>query len=65
MGTMLAAPTLEAIKSRYGFSNGLCLSSRGKLGGMGFWWRDIEVDIKAYSPNYVYGEVLDHTRNPS
>jgi len=65
METMLDALALELVRSRCGFTNGLCLPSKGRLGGLGFWWRDVEVHIKAYSSNFVYGEVLDNTGNPS
>ena len=65
METMLDALALERVKHRCGFENGLCLASSGRSGGLGFWWRDVEVHIKAYSSNFVYGEVLDNTGNPS
>ncbi|XP_021743844.1 uncharacterized protein LOC110709892 [Chenopodium quinoa] len=31
----------------------------GRSGGLGFWWRDLNVRVVGYSIHHVYGEVLD------
>ena len=59
METMLEDKDLNGIKQRCGFSNGICLSSRGRSGGLGMWWRDTEAEIITYSQNHILIAILD------
>ncbi|XP_021852525.2 uncharacterized protein [Spinacia oleracea] len=64
METMIDAKVLEKIKNRCGFSNGVCISSVGKSGGMGFRWRDLRVDTISYSKHHYDVNVLDDNNAP-
>ncbi|KAL2933269.1 hypothetical protein RDABS01_016388 [Bienertia sinuspersici] len=59
METMLDERRLEIVKKKCGFHNGICISSMGNSGGLGFWWNDVNVCVKSYSCHHVEGEVLD------
>ena len=49
METMVDAKKLQLVKGKCGFSKGVCLSSVGLSGGIGFWWRDINAHVVSYS----------------
>ncbi|KAL2926122.1 hypothetical protein RDABS01_001197 [Bienertia sinuspersici] len=36
----------------------------GNSGGMGFWWKDIEVTVVSYSRHHFEADVLDHEGRP-
>lgn len=58
------ARRLERVRNRCGFDNGLCISSEGRSGGLGFWWKDINVSIKTYSIHHVEAEICDSNNMP-
>ncbi|XP_021775080.1 uncharacterized protein LOC110738941 [Chenopodium quinoa] len=64
METKVDASILNKIRNRCGYSNGLCLSSNGSSGGVGFWWKDVNVDIVSYSLHHFHANVLDVNNTP-
>lgn len=60
---MIDAQKLERIKVRCGFSDGLCISSNGRSGRMGFWWKGINMTVKSYSNHHFDAEVMDHNED--
>ncbi|XP_074306600.1 uncharacterized protein LOC141641852 [Silene latifolia] len=64
METMMSARELEKIRNSCGFSSGICISSRGRSGGLGFWWRDVNAQLISYNNNHVMVEVLDASNAP-
>lgn len=56
---------LEKIRNRCGFSDGLCLSSNGNSGGIGLWWKDMDVSVLSFSAHHVHAVVLDEQKCPS
>ncbi|XP_021771683.1 uncharacterized protein LOC110735805 [Chenopodium quinoa] len=61
---MIDSSVLNQIKNRCGFSNGLCLSSVGNSGGMGFWWKDINANVVSYSDHHFEVNLLDDNNTP-
>ncbi|XP_074278032.1 uncharacterized protein LOC141601636 [Silene latifolia] len=59
METMISARELEKIRNSCGFSSGICVSSRGRSGGLGLWWRDIDAHLILYNKDHIMVEVLD------
>ncbi|XP_056698562.1 uncharacterized protein [Spinacia oleracea] len=57
METKIDARQLERVRSKCGFVNGICLSSNGRAGCMGLWWRDINVEVLSFSPHHIEAEV--------
>lgn len=55
---------MEKIKYNLGFSNGLCVPSRGRSGGLALLWSsDTNLEIKSFSNNHIdllpiLGEIL-------
>lgn len=47
------------VRNKCGFSSGVCVSSEGNAGGMGFWWQDMEVRTVSFSAHHFAVEVLD------
>lgn len=45
-------------------SNGVCFSSDGNSGGMGFFWIDINVNLVSYLRNYFMVKVCDYNNQP-
>ncbi|XP_074314802.1 uncharacterized protein LOC141650968 [Silene latifolia] len=64
METMVSARELEKIRNSCGFSSGICVSSRGRAGGLGLWWRDINVQLISYNNNHILVEILDAHNAP-
>ena len=60
----MEAHVLEKIRSRCGFSDGLCLSSNGNSGGIGLWWNNMDVSVVSFSAHHIHGVVLDDNKNP-
>lgn len=60
---MIDVQRLELIRNRCGFENGLCLSSVGKSGGMGFWWRDVNVKLCFYSTHHLAADICSEDNN--
>ncbi|XP_010682933.1 uncharacterized protein LOC104897695 [Beta vulgaris subsp. vulgaris] len=56
---MIDAKRLQSVKEKCGFSEGLCLSSVGLSGGIGFWWNDLNITLISYSTHHVAVEVRD------
>ena len=45
---------MEKIKFKLGFTNELCVSSRGRSGGLAFLWSsDTKLEIKSYSNHHI------------
>ncbi|XP_021836344.2 uncharacterized protein [Spinacia oleracea] len=63
METMIDAGRLERIRNICGFVKGVCLSSDGRSGGMGFWWRDINVATGTYSAHHFIADILDQNNS--
>lgn len=61
---MVDSKQLERVRGRCGFTEGSCLGSEGNSGGMGLWWRDINVHIFSYSRHHIAAEVRDDNNNP-
>ncbi|KAL2929017.1 RNA polymerase II holoenzyme cyclin-like subunit [Bienertia sinuspersici] len=55
---------LEKIKKRCGFVNGICVSSRGNSGGLGFWWRDVDMVVISYSNHHCAANVISRDGGP-
>uniref|UniRef100_A0A803MIJ2 Endonuclease/exonuclease/phosphatase domain-containing protein n=1 Tax=Chenopodium quinoa TaxID=63459 RepID=A0A803MIJ2_CHEQI len=64
METKVDSCNLERIKRRCGFDDGLCLSSNGKAGGIGFWWRDVGISTISYSVHHFAIDVLNSVGVP-
>ncbi|XP_074318150.1 uncharacterized protein LOC141654941 [Silene latifolia] len=60
----MSARELEKIRNSCGFSSGMCISSRGRSGGLGLWWRDVNAQLISYDNNHVMVEVLDASGVP-
>ncbi|KAL2928072.1 hypothetical protein RDABS01_023405 [Bienertia sinuspersici] len=52
---------LDVVKKKCGFSNGVCLSSNGRSGGMGFWWNELNVQTKSFSEHHFEADILNST----
>ena len=65
METKVDLKKLQRVKEKCGFVDGLCLSSKGLSGGLGFWWNDINVKVISYSAHHVMVEVCDGNDRPS
>ena len=59
METMIDSRELERVRNRCGFDKGMCFSSAGLSGGIGFWWNNINVRICSYSTHHVEAEIYD------
>ena len=45
---------MEKIKFKLGFTNGLCVPSKGRSGGLAlFWSSDTKLEIKSYSNHHI------------
>ena len=64
METMIDANKLERIRNICGFVNGVCLSSNGRAGGIGFWWRDINVAPYSFSAHHFIVDICDNNNTP-
>lgn len=64
METMIDDKKLERVKKRCGYNDGVCVSSNGNSGGIGFWWKNINVQTKSYSAHHFEVDVLDEANNP-
>ncbi|KAK9740254.1 hypothetical protein RND81_03G022700 [Saponaria officinalis] len=58
MEMMMNSRYLERIRNKCGFTKGLCVSSRGRSGGLGLWWRDLNAQLVSYNNNHIMIEVL-------
>ena len=47
METMIDSKKLQLVKEKCGFRDGICLSSVGLSGGIGFWWNELNVPLWA------------------
>lgn len=56
---------LEVIRSRCGFTSSINLSCSGLSGGMGLWWRNLEVDTISYSTHHILIKIHDDHSNTS
>ncbi|XP_021836918.2 uncharacterized protein [Spinacia oleracea] len=59
METMIDSKSLERVRNICGFSEGICLSSAGNSGGIGFWWRDINVSTSSFSSHHFSADICD------
>ncbi|KAK9688730.1 hypothetical protein RND81_09G007000 [Saponaria officinalis] len=64
METMIKNKELERIRNTCGFTSGLCVSSRGRSGGLGFWWRDIDAQLITYDAHHIMVDILDDSGCP-
>ncbi|XP_021743457.1 uncharacterized protein LOC110709547 [Chenopodium quinoa] len=56
---------LELIRNRCSFTNGLCISSSGRSGGIGLWWNNnLTVNISGFSAHHICGEVCNNENEP-
>uniref|UniRef100_A0A803ML38 Uncharacterized protein n=1 Tax=Chenopodium quinoa TaxID=63459 RepID=A0A803ML38_CHEQI len=58
-GNKIDARRLEGIRNKCGFSDGLCISSVGLSGGLGFWWRDVNANVVSFFSNHIVVDLLD------
>lgn len=58
---MIDEDRLEAVKKKCGFLQGVCLSSNGNSGGIGFWWRDIDVNVISYSSHHFEANIVNQS----
>ncbi|XP_021744637.1 uncharacterized protein LOC110710620 [Chenopodium quinoa] len=65
METKIDAQRLELIRNSCGFATGLCLSSNRRSGGLGLWWRDLNVEVVSYSAHHIEANVCDASGVPS
>lgn len=63
--TKMDARRLVLIRNKCGFQHGLCLSSEGRSGGLGFWWRTNAVNVCSFSNHYIEVEVCDAANIPT
>ena len=55
---------MEKIKFSLGFSNGLIVPSRGRSGGLAFFWStDVNLEIKSYSQYHIDATITEHDNN--
>ena len=59
METMVEDKKLEVIRSQCGFDSGICLSSAGHAGGLGFWWKGWDASLVSYSSHHIMLKVRD------
>lgn len=45
METMIDKNVLEKARNKCGYEAGVCIGSIGLSGGMGFWWKDLNVRV--------------------
>jgi len=64
METMINASELEKITNQCGFLSGTCISSWGNSGGMGFWWKNIEVRLNLAIPTMYWLQPLMVMESP-
>ncbi|CAO2841154.1 unnamed protein product [Amaranthus hypochondriacus] len=50
---MIEDRKLESVHSQCGFDAGICLSSMGNFGGLGFWWRHGDVSLVSFSNHHI------------
>lgn len=53
MESMMQRDKLERVRNRCGFFDGVCIDSNGQSGGIGLWWRDLEVTLLSYSSRHI------------
>ncbi|XP_021734135.1 uncharacterized protein LOC110700859 [Chenopodium quinoa] len=61
---MIDSAVLERIKRRCGYENGICVSSNGNSGGMGFWWHEVNVNVISYSVHHFAADICDSLGEP-
>uniref|UniRef100_A0A803MDE4 Endonuclease/exonuclease/phosphatase domain-containing protein n=2 Tax=Chenopodium quinoa TaxID=63459 RepID=A0A803MDE4_CHEQI len=59
METMIDENRLNKIKIKCGYVEGVCISSNGRSGGMGMWWKDIKVNVVSYSAHHFAIDILN------
>ncbi|XP_074302679.1 uncharacterized protein LOC141634383 [Silene latifolia] len=64
METMMCTRDLTRVRNSCGFTDGLCVNSRGRAGGLGLWWRDINVNLISFCNNHIMVDVLDENNSP-
>ncbi|KAK9733300.1 hypothetical protein RND81_04G058500 [Saponaria officinalis] len=57
METMMRSKNLEKIRNKCGYTNGLCVGSQGRSGGLGLWWKDINASLVTYDHNHIAVDV--------
>ncbi|XP_021773354.1 uncharacterized protein LOC110737301 [Chenopodium quinoa] len=60
MESMIDEKRLNKIKNKCGYIDGVCLSSVGKSGGLGMWWKDVKANVVSYSVHHFAIDVLDN-----
>ncbi|XP_074306381.1 uncharacterized protein LOC141641626 [Silene latifolia] len=55
---MISASRLEKIRNKCGFLSGICISSNGRSGGLGFWWKDIDAQLLSYDRHHIAMKVV-------
>ncbi|XP_074288184.1 uncharacterized protein LOC141613350 [Silene latifolia] len=63
METMISASRLEKIRNKCGFLSGFCLSSNGRYGGLGLWWKDVNVQLLSYDKNHIAVKIVGDDGN--
>ena len=61
--SMVDKSRLKGVCHKFGFQNGLCVSSQGNSSGIGLWWRDQKVSLNSFSQRHNSITVEDEWRN--
>lgn len=49
----------KVLQNKCCFTEGICVGSKGFLGGFGFWWNDFNVQIIFYTKYHVLVGIMD------
>lgn len=53
----MSSSKLEKVCGRCDFTQGVCLDSDGNSGGLGLWWKDLNVLIIYFSRHHIATEI--------
>lgn len=48
--------------NKCGFTTDLCLDSIGRSGGLGLWWRDVDVSVISFSARHIKVLIKDQDK---
>ncbi|XP_074315136.1 uncharacterized protein LOC141651317 [Silene latifolia] len=58
METMINARELEKVRNKCGYTSGLCFCISGRSGGLGLWWKDLNIHLVSYDKYHITINVL-------
>ena len=59
MESMIDDKRLNKVKNKCGYVDGVCISSIGKSGEMGMWWKNVKVNVVSFSMHHFAIDILD------